>query len=91
MDEDIGRGHPIGHAIGESLHTRARLARKPVREADTQLLVATAQAHDLRDIVRQECGLDRAGDVANAPAAAGDENDLPVRRKSECRSRVVRS
>lgn len=73
VHHDIGRAQQVAHAAGVAEHAEALLPREASREARTQLLVASADAHHVRAIER-DGGADSALEVADAPSAAGDDD-----------------
>ena len=90
MDERIGRGEPVRHLVRERLGPHTLVAREVLLERLPELLVVAAQADDLVDSLHGEHLAHRALDVADAPAAAGDEHDLGAGLQLEGAPRVGR-
>ena len=90
VDERVARREPLAHLLGEADHPHARLAGVARTQPRAQLLVAAAEARD--DGRRPSCErrVDRALEVADAPASAGDEHDLAVGGQAERRARRER-
>jgi len=80
VDQRVGGGEQRRHLGREAEQEHLRDVPEAHREPAPQRLVAPAHHDDPRDVERQR-GRDRAFDVADAPAAAGDDDDLPVGRQ----------
>ena len=87
MDDCVGRGHQLVHVVRETEDARARLAGEVSFEPVADLLVQAADADDVRTL-QLERGAHCALELADAPAAAGDEDERPLFGEAEPAARV---
>ena len=82
VDDRVGRREQRAHRICEAEDDDTRLVGEALLEAAARVLVPPADADDRHAGEAKGRG-DGAVEVADAPAAAGDENHRPLRRKTE--------
>ena len=87
VDDRVGGRQQLAHLLGEAENANARLAREQEGQPCPQRLVSGRQADDHRP--RQpQAGPGRALEIADAPAATGDDDDRPLERQPERASRL---
>ncbi len=91
VDEHVGRGQQLGHFVGEAEYVDPVLVREGCAELRVELLVAPSQADDAAHLGGPDELAHRARDVADAPAAAGDDDHPAVLGQPELAPRVGRA
>ena len=87
VHDRVGGRQQLAHLLGEAEHAHARLAREQGGQPCPQRFVSGRQADDRRP--RQpQAGPGGALEIADAPAAAGDDDDRPLERQPERASRL---
>ena len=84
VDEHVGGGEVGAHRVGEALDAHERVARERALQPRPQAGVGPAQADDGR--AEAAAGARGALDVAEAPAPARDQHELPRRGQAERRA-----
>ena len=85
VHEHVGGRQQVGHPVGEPVDAHAWLLGEALAQLLLQLLVAAGQADDAADLRDLDELGDGSGDVANAPAAAGDDDHPAVLGQARAR------
>ncbi len=87
VHEHVGGGQQVGHLVGEAVDVHARLAGEGARASfSASWLVAPGEADDARDLRHAAELAHGALDVADAPAAAGDDHHPSRPRAARARA-----
>ena len=81
VDEHVSRGQEVAHRVGEAEHLHARFPGEPGLEPHASRRIASGEAdHGRVELERRRHG---SREVADAPAATGDDDDRPFVRQAE--------
>ncbi len=88
VDHRVGGSHPVAHLLGKADDPDLLVLAETVFEPLADALVATGDA-DHQGVVARQRRLDRTLEVADSPAAAGNEHHPGVGGDVECLAGVA--